>query len=92
MPSAVDILEERVAAAAGLIVSLRAKVKSLERELTTTRARELPAPPEAAPPRTAPPVPHDTALVEEIERLRAERAVARESVRELLREIDRVSW
>lgn len=84
MQSAVDILEERVVAAADLIVSLRAKVVSLERELTTTRARELSAPRQPAPP--------DTALVEELERLRAERAVARESVRELLREIDRVSW
>jgi hypothetical protein len=92
MPSTVDILEERVAAAAELIVSLRAKVRSLERELTTARARDIPASPEAAPLQAAPPAPPDTALVEEIERLRAERAAARESVRELIREIDRVSW
>jgi hypothetical protein len=86
MPSAVDILGERVAAAAELIVSLRTKVNSLERELTKTRATPLATATQHA---TALP---DAALVEELERLRAERAVVRESIRGLLQEIDRVSW
>lgn len=86
MSSAVDILEERVVAAADLIASLRLKVRFLERELAATQAK---APSPASQPLPASP---DPSLVEELERLRAERAVARESIRGLLREIDRVSW
>ena len=86
MSSTVDILAERAAEAAGLIVSLRDKVQSLERELMTTHAKAL------SPPAQPPPSPTDPSLVEELERLRAERAVVRESIRGLLREIDRVSW
>jgi FtsZ-binding cell division protein ZapB len=86
MSSTVDILEERVVAAADLIARLRIKVTSLERELTTTRAdARSPAP-------QTPPASPDPALVEELERLRAERVVVRDSIRGLLREIDRVSW
>ncbi len=86
MSSAVDILGERVAAAADLIVGLRAKVRSLERDLETIRLEQ------PAPSRPTSPHPPDPALVEELERLRAERALVRESIRGLLREIDRVSW
>jgi FtsZ-binding cell division protein ZapB len=86
MASAVDILEERVGAATELIANLRIKVQSLERELTASLARALPQPSQPLPPSP------DPALVEELERLRAERAVVRESIRGLLREIDRVSW
>jgi len=87
MSSAVDILEERVVAAADLIASLRTKIQSLERELAATHANALPPPPSHPPPSSP-----DPALAEELERLRAERAVVRESIRGLLREIDRVSW
>ena len=86
MSSTVDILEERVVAAADLIASLRIRVLSLERELTATRAENLQNP--SAPLQPSP----DPALAEELERLRAERVVVRESIRGLLREIDRVSW
>ena len=86
MSSAVDILAERVVEAAGLIVSLRVKVRSLERELIATRAKAL------SPPAQEPPSPSNPSLAEELERLRAERVVVRESIRGLLREIDRVSW
>jgi hypothetical protein len=86
MSKAVEILGERVVAAADLIVSLRTRVQSLERELVTNHAQALspvPQPPPSAP---------DPSLVAELERLRAERALVRESIRGLLREIDRVSW
>ena len=86
MSSAVDILAERVGEAADLIVSLRMKVRSLERELTKTQAEAHSASSRPAP---APP---DPSLVGELERLRAERALVRDSIRGLLREIDRVSW
>jgi len=86
MSSVVDILAERVVAAAELIVSLRSRVRSLEREIMTTHAKALS-------PASQPPTPYaDPSLVEELERLRAERVVVRESIRGLLREIDRVSW
>ena len=86
MPSAVDILGERVAAAADLIVSLRTRVQSLERELGRIHDKDLSPPPQ-------PPQPSaDPSLVEELERLRAERVAVRESIRGLLREIDRVAW
>jgi hypothetical protein len=86
MSSAVDILTERVVEAADLIVSLRTRVQSLEQELMTTHTKAL------SPPTRHPPSPSDPSLVEELERLRAERAVVREGIRGLLREIDRVSW
>ena len=86
MSSAVDILEKRVVAAADLIASLRIKVQLLEREVAATQAKTPPSASEPLPP------PPDPALAEELERLRAERAVIRESIRGLLREIDRVSW
>ena len=85
MSSAVDILAERVVEAADLIVSLRGRVQSLERELIATHAKAL------SPPTMKPPSPSDPSLVEELERLRAERVVIRESIRGLLREFDRVS-
>lgn len=86
MMRVVDVLEERVVAAADLIASLRAKAQSLEQEL-------LERPPLALSPdeRPAPSSP-DPTVIEELERLRAERVVVRESIRGLLREIDRMSW
>jgi chromosome segregation ATPase len=81
MPGAVDILEERVAEAAELIADLRRRIQSLERELRTARAKPLPV-------RASP----EISLLEELERLRAERVVVRESIRGLLKEIDRVAW
>ena len=86
MPSAVDILAERVVEAADLIVSLRTRIQSLELELMTTSAKAH------SPPAQHPPSQSDPSLVEELERLRTERVVVRESIRGLLREIDRVSW
>ena len=86
MSKVVEILGERVAAAADLIVDLRSMVQTLERELTTTRTKG------EAPRAQQPPSTPDASLVEELERLRAERVVVRESIRGLLREIDRVSW
>jgi FtsZ-binding cell division protein ZapB len=80
MRSTVDILEERAAAAAELIASLRLKIQSLERELRL--AHEKPLSRQPAP---------DPSLAEELERLRQERIVVRQSIRGLLREIDRVS-
>jgi len=86
MSSAVDILEARVVAAADLIAGLRTRVRSLERELTIIHAAALDTPSQS------PPASPDASLVEELERLRAERVVVLESVRGLLRDIDRVSW
>ena len=86
MSSAVDILAKRVAEAADLIISLRTRVQSLERELMTTKAKAL------SPPVQNPLSPSDPSLVEELRRLHTERVVVRESIRGLLREIDRVSW
>lgn len=86
MPTVVDILEQRVVAAAELIGELRAKAVRLEWDL----ARSLERAPEQ--PGQTPPAPPSAALVEELERLRAERAVIRESVRALIAEIDRVPW
>lgn len=86
MLGAVDILAERVEDAADLIVSLRTKVRSLEQELREARASQTPPP---APQQNHLP---DRALVEELERLRAERLALRESIRELIREIDQVAW
>ena len=86
MSSAVDILEDRVAAAVGMIDRLRDKVRSLERELETVHSAALPPP--APPPQAS----CDPALLEELERLRAERVAVREGIRGLLREIDQVTW
>jgi FtsZ-binding cell division protein ZapB len=85
MSGIVDILEERVAAAAALIASLRTQVRTLEQELALAAAAAAAPAPGAD--RAA-----DPELAEELERLRAERVVVRESIRGLLREIDRVSW
>lgn len=86
MRSTVDILTERIGEAADLIVSLRTRVQALEHELLEVRAREI------LPPSQPFPSPPEPSLVEEFERLNAERAVIRERIRGLLREIDRVSW
>jgi hypothetical protein len=86
MPGAVDTLEKNVVAAAALIASLRNTVERLTRELESSgfdaQARAVQIPPSSP----------DPSLGEELARLRAERIVIRDSVRRLLREIDRVSW
>lgn len=86
MSTVVDILERRVVDAAELIANLRARAAGLELDLAASLER---APAAAV---QTPPPPQDPALVEEIERLRAERAVIRASIRALIAEIDRVSW
>jgi hypothetical protein len=86
MPSAIDILEKNVVAAASLVASLRVTVERLTSELQN-RSPETAISAAQAPP----PVP-DPSLVEELARLRAERVVIREGIRRLLREIDKVSW
>lgn len=82
----VETLEQRVADAVRLIASLREQTATLARELAVARAalRTEDVPP-------AQPF-LDPALVEELDRLRAERVLVRERVRGLLREIDRVTW
>jgi len=87
MPSAFDLLEERVAAAVDLIGRLRLQIRSLETALATAHA--IPPPDQPVPPAS---LSSDPALGAEVERLRAERTVIRESIRGLLREIDRVAW
>jgi hypothetical protein len=86
MLGAIGTLEKRVVAAADLIASLRGTVERLTRELERSgsdpQTRAVQAPP---------PLP-DPSLVEELERLRAERVMIRDSIRRLLREIDQVSW
>jgi hypothetical protein len=86
MSSAVEILEERVVAAVVLIGTLRSKVQSLERELMTAHVEAPSLPSRPALPSV------DPSLAAELARLRAEREVVRDSIRGLLREIDRVSW
>jgi hypothetical protein len=89
MSAAIDLLEERIGAVADLVRHLRQEVARLEHELA-----ELPSPPphELSPPPTpVPPVPEE-GLLEEISRLREERAAVRERIRGLIREIDQVSW
>jgi len=86
MPSAIDILERNVVAAADLIASLRESVERLTQELEKVRTEAAVQP--AQPPSPIP----DPALVEELERLRAERVSIRDGIRRLIREIDQVSW
>jgi hypothetical protein len=86
MPSAIDILERNVVAAADLIASLRESVERLTQELEKVRTEA------AVQPAQAPSPLPDPALVEELERLRAERVLIRDGIRRLIREVDRVSW
>jgi len=81
-------LEERVTAVADLVRHLRREVARLERELA--ECPPPPAPP--AQPLLSPPAPSDERLLQEIARFREERAVVRERIRGLIREIDQVSW
>lgn len=84
MSSVIDTLEKSVCAATALISQLRNRVARLEQDLATsnTHLRSTAAQP--------PPAPAGSADAGELERLRAERSVIRERIRELLREIDRV--
>jgi hypothetical protein len=84
MPDALGVLELRVAAAVDLIASLRERVSRLEREIESSLAAGAAAPREA-------PAPSDTTVLEELARLRAERGLLRERIRELITEFDRVS-
>lgn len=85
MPDALDILEQRVAAAADLIAGLREKVSRLELEIQADRP-DLQPDAAVLPPQP----PGDQALLEELQRLRGERLVVRDRIRGLLKEIDRV--
>jgi hypothetical protein len=91
MSAALDQLEKRVNAVADLVLHLRQEVARLELEIAE---HSQPVPPAPTPPpplaQTLPP-PDNTAL-EELARLRAERALVRERIRGLIREIDQVSW
>lgn len=91
MQGIVDILERRVAAAVALIGTLREKTAALERELADAPVGASAAKHAAASGGAPPDRPCDQTAAE-LERLRAERAVVRERVRALIREIDRVSW
>jgi len=82
MPSALGLLEQRIAAAADLIAGLRDRVARLEHELES-----LSAGPAAGP--AAPQC--DPSLLEELARLRAERSMVRDRIRGLMKEIDRLS-
>jgi FtsZ-binding cell division protein ZapB len=89
MSAVLDQLEERVNAVADLVRNLRREVSRLEHELAD-RPLLQPTIPQPSPPPPASPA--DAALLEEITRLRDERALVRERVRGLIREIDQVAW
>lgn len=86
MEAVIDRLEDRVNAVGELVLRLRREVARLERELAVRPA--VPSPPPAAMPGGCP----DEHLLEELSRLRAERAAVRERIRGLIKEIDQVSW
>ncbi len=86
MSAVIDILEERAVAVANLVSDLREKVAQLE-----TMLAALPAPGCTESAQPAPPS-RDPALVMELERLRTERIVIRDTIRRLIEEIDRVAW
>lgn len=86
MRSTIDILEERAVAVAAIVAGLRAKVASLEAALAASPASGCVESTQPVPPS------RDPALDRELEQLRAERVVIRDTVRRLLGEIDRVSW
>jgi hypothetical protein len=88
MTEAMDRLEERVNAVGDLVRHLRSEVTRLERAL----AECPPVSPLASPVPSPPVAPVDDRLLEELSRLRDERAVVRERIRGLIREIDQVAW
>ena len=83
MKDLLEDLEGRVRAAVDMIARLRAEVARLESELAAQPLVE-----------TAEPVAGGecASLAEEVARLQAERAVVRDRIRDLIREIDAVSW
>lgn len=83
MEPLLEKLEERVHAAVELIARLRAEISRLETELAAHSLVE-----------TAEPITdgETAALSEEVARLRAERALVRERIGGLIKEIDAVSW
>ncbi len=83
MEQVLERLEERVRAAIDLIARLRADIARLESELAAKPLVE-----------TAVPVASDESkeLAEEVARLQTERAVVRDRIRELIKEIDAVAW
>jgi chromosome segregation ATPase len=83
---AIDALEKNVVAAAGLIASLRETVERLSQELERNESERGSLVLQATQPMP------DPSLVDELERLRTERVAIRESIRRLIKEIDRVSW
>jgi hypothetical protein len=91
MSAVLDQIEERVNAVADLVRKLRREIARLEHELAERPVLQpaVPHPPPLVP---VPPPPVDDGLLTEIARLRDERAVVRERVRSLIREIDQVAW
>jgi FtsZ-binding cell division protein ZapB len=84
-----EALEERVAAASALIGRLRSEVARLEAET----ASPTPLVPEEADAADAADAAEAVrALREEVARLQAERAVVRDRIRGLIKEIDAVTW
>jgi plasmid stabilization system protein ParE len=84
--SSLDTLEKNVAAAAALIASLRETVERLSQELERNESERGSLVLQATQPMP------DPSLVDELERLRAERVAIRENIRRLIKEFDRVSW
>ena len=91
MSAVLDQLEQRVNAVADLVRSLRREVTRLEHELADRPALQAAAH-QPQPPSPAAPAAAEAALIEEISRLRDQRALLRERVRGLIREIDQVAW
>lgn len=92
MSAVLDQIEERVNAVADLVRSLRREISRLERELADRPVLQPTFTQQPSPAPAPPPSPADDGLLEEISRLRDERALVRERVRSLIREIDQVAW
>lgn len=86
MSSVIDILEAKALALVVVVADLRDNIARIEKELDANRNDVRPEASQTALWSTEP------ALSQELERLRAERVVIRDTVRRLLKEIDRVSW
>ena len=86
MSDTLDILQQRIGAAVGLIEKLRGRVAQLERELEVVQTTP-----------TAPAVSQTSQAEEtcappgELERLRRERREVRERIRALIKEFDKVT-
>lgn len=85
MEDGLQLLEGRIASAVERIRDLRERLRQLE----DARAATVSPAPSPAPAGTAE---THAGLEQECSRLLAERAVVRERIRELISELDRVSW